>query len=293
VNIGGEMELRVALAQATTVLERAGLAEPRLDAEVLLAHALGLTRAQLYACLTQRLSPQDRERYQALIARRARHEPVAYIVGHRAFYGLDFLVDRRALIPRPETELLVERAVVIAQARSLRLIADVGTGCGAIAISLAAHLPEATLYALDASPDALAVAEANCRRHGVEGRVHLLRGDLLSPLPQPVDLITANLPYVPREELQSLPPAIRDYEPLTALDGGEDGLEAIRRLLAQARGHLRPRGAILLEIGADQGPAVAQLAQQRFPMAKVDVIRDYADLDRVVVIDKVSTTTKS
>jgi release factor glutamine methyltransferase len=292
-NIGGEMELQVALAQAVTVLEDAGVEESRLDAEVLLAHALELTRAQLYARLNQRLSPQDQECYQALIAQRVRHEPVAYIVGHKTFYGLDFLVDRRVLIPRPETELLVERAIEMAQARSPRLIADAGTGCGAIAVSLAAHLPEATLYALDASPDALAVAETNCRRHGVEGRVHLLLGDLLSPLPQPVNLIVANLPYIPQGELESLPPAIRDYEPLTALDGGEDGLVAIRRLLAQARGHLRPRGAILLEIGADQGPAVARLAQQRFPMAKVDVIRDYAGLDRVVVVDKVSTTTKS
>lgn len=279
------MELRGALTQAAAVLEKAGIKGARLDAEVLLAHALGLTRAQLYARLDQRLSPQDRERYQALLARRARHEPVAYIVGHRAFYGLDFFVDRRVLIPRPETELLVERAISMARARSLRLIADVGTGCGAIAVTLAVHLPEATLYALDASPDALAVAEANCRRHGVEGRVRLLLGDLLSPLPQPVDLIVANLPYIPRGELRGLPRAIRDYEPLAALDGGEDGLEAIRRLLAQAGEHLRPRGAILLEIGADQGPAVVALARRHFPTARAEIAKDYAGLDRVVIVE--------
>ncbi|MFQ6058838.1 MAG: peptide chain release factor N(5)-glutamine methyltransferase [Anaerolineae bacterium] len=279
------MTAQEALRWAVATLTGAGIKEPRLDGEVLLAHTLGLTRAQLYARLDWQLNPEDGRRYEALIARRAEHEPLAYIVGHREFYGLDFLVDRRVLIPRPETELLVERAIEMARARSLNLMADVGTGCGAIAVSLAIHLPGATLYALDASPDALAVAEANCRRHGVKGRVHLLCGDLLLPLPRPVDLIVANLPYVRRGELSSLPRDIRDYEPLAALDGGEDGLEAIRRLLAQARGYLRPRGAILLEIGATQGAAVAGLASQCFPTTRVNVIQDYAGLDRVVVIE--------
>ena len=278
------MQLQVALAQAANLLEHAGLEEARLDAEVLLAHTLGLTRAQLYARLDQRMSPQDRERYQPLIARRARHEPVAYIVGHKAFYGLDLFVDQRTLIPRPETELLVEQAIEMTHARSLRLIADVGTGCGAIAVSLAVYLPEATFYALEASPEALAVAQTNCRRHGVEGRVHTLLGDLLSPLPQPVDLIVANLPYIPREELQSLPRTIRDYEPLAALDGGEDGLDPIRRLLAHAGEHLEPQGTILLEIGADQGAAVVALARRHFPAANVELARDYAGRDRVVIV---------
>jgi len=224
--------------------------------------------------------------YRQLIERRAQREPVAYIVGHKEFYGLAFFVDNRVLIPRPETELLVELSIEMAQARSLHLIADVGTGSGAIAVSLAVHLPQALVYATDASAKALEVAACNCRHHGVEGRVCLLQGHLLEPLSEPVDLIAANLPYISQAELAQLPPEISRYEPREALDGGSDGLDHIRCLLAQVGGYLRSQGAILLEIGAAQGPAVVALAKRHFPAAKVEVAKDYAGLDRVVIVSK-------
>jgi release factor glutamine methyltransferase len=224
--------------------------------------------------------------YHKLIETRGQHEPVAYIIGHKEFYGLDFYVDRRVLIPRPETELLVEKGLEIGQAASHPLIiADVGTGCGAIAISLAVHLSQAIIYALDASSEALEVAALNCRRYSVEKPVHLLQGDLLSPLPEPVDLVVANLPYVSGTEWEQLPRTITAYEPRSALDGGPDGLEAIRRLLAQAWPHLKPQATILLEIGATQGKAVTNLARYHFPEAVVKVVQDYAEMDRVVVIE--------
>jgi len=223
---------------------------------------------------------------------------VAYITGHKEFYGLDFYVDRRVLVPRPETELLVEKGLEIGRAISNPLtIADVGTGCGAIAISLAVHLPRAIIYALDASSEALEVTALNRCRHSVERNVHLLQGDLLSPLPEPVDLIVANLPYVSRAEWEQLPRTIATYEPRSALDGGPDGLDAIRRLLAQARSHLKPQATILLEIGATQGAAATDLARRsfdnpptllrtpHFSRATVEVVQDYAGLDRMVVIE--------
>jgi release factor glutamine methyltransferase len=286
----GKMPFQVALAQATTVLVSAGIEEPRLDAELLLAHALGITRAQLHAYLQHQLSSTELGRYRQFIERRARHEPVAYIVGQKEFYGLDLYVDHRVLIPRPETELLVEKAIEISKRRladgDQLVIADLGTGSGAIAIGLAVHVPQALIYATDASREALEVAAWNCRCHCVQDRVHLLQGHLLEPLPEPIDLIVANLPYVTEAELAQLPPEISRYEPRQSLNGGPDGFDHIRRLLAQAGGHLKPRGVILLEIGATQGPAVVALAKHHFPAAGVEIAKDYAGLDRVVMVSK-------
>jgi release factor glutamine methyltransferase len=193
---------------------------------------------------------------------------------------------------------LVEKGLEIGRSISKALtIADVGTGCGAIAISLAVHLPRATIYALDVSAVALEVAALNRRRHRVERNVHLFQGDLLSPLPEPVDLIVANLPYVSGGEWEQLPRAITAYEPRSALDGGPDGLDIIRRLLAQARSHLKPQATILLEIGATQGEAMTEVARRsfdnpptllrtpHFSRATVEVVQDYAELDRMVVIE--------
>jgi release factor glutamine methyltransferase len=273
---------------------------------LLLGHVLGLPRAQIHAHPDRQLDAAELDIYRELIERRRQHEPVAYIIGHKEFYGLDFYVDRWVLIPRPETELLVEKGLEIGRATSPPLtIADVGTGSGAIAISLAMHLPRAIIYALDASSEALEVAALNCRRHRVERRVHLLQGDLLSPLPEPVNLIVANLPYVSWAEWEQLPRTITAYEPRSALDGGPDGLDAIRRLLAQARSHLKPQATILLEIGATQRAAVTDLARHSFDnpsalrlcsgqallrtphssTATVEVFQDYAGLDRMVVIE--------
>jgi len=287
-----ETSIRQLLFEATRLLQEEGLDTSRLDAELLLGHVLGLARAQIHAHLDRQLDAAELDSYHELIERRRRHEPVAYILGHKEFYGLDFYVDRRVLIPRPETELLVEKGLEVGRAASHPLtIADVGTGCGAIAISLAVHLnnepskPQAIIYALDASSEALEVAAISRRRHRVERRVHLLQGDLLSPLPEPVDLIVANLPYVSGAEWEQLPRTITAYEPRSALDGGLDGLDAIRRLLAQARSHLKPQATILLEIGVTQGAAVTNLVRRHFSAATIEVVQDYAGLDRMVVIE--------
>jgi release factor glutamine methyltransferase len=274
-----------ALAQAAIRLRNEGVESPRLDAELLLAHVLGMNRAAILARPERQLTPKQLTRYRDLIGRRGAREPLAYIVGHREFFGLDFAVDPRVLIPRPETELLIEQALRLArQLMAPPQIADVGAGSGGIAVALATHLPEASVYALDDSPGALIVAAANAHRHGVASQVRCLQGDLLDPLSGPVDLITANLPYVTTGEWESLPPEIRDYEPRDALDGGPDGLALIRRLLARANSYLRPGGAILLEIGASQGGAVSTLAHQHFPKGSVQLHQDYAGLDRLVVV---------
>lgn len=280
--------VREALLASKSTLAAAHVLSPRLDAEVLLAHVLGWNRARLYARPEQSLNQAQQEAFLIAVRRRSRHEPVPYIVGHREFYRLDFLVDRRVLIPRPETELLVEKALDVAMRQELGkgrpLLADVGTGSGIVAISLAVNLPGAKVYAIDTSADGLVVAAANVARHGVAARVHLLQGDLLQPLPAPVHIIVANLPYVPTGRLLTLAPDVAEYEPLTALDGGPDGLQVIRRLLAQAGEWLLPRGTILMEIGAEQGPEVAALGQQHHPQAQVEVLRDHAGLDRLVCI---------
>jgi release factor glutamine methyltransferase len=273
------------LTQAVVRLGNEGVDSPRLDAELLLAHVLGANRAAVLARPDRRLTPKQLTRYRDLVARRAEREPLAYIVGQREFYGLDFSVDHRVLIPRPETELLVEQALQIAPPLGTGFqIADVGAGSGAIAVTLAVHLPQVTVYALDNSAGALAVMAENARRHGVEGRVHCLQGDLLAPLERRVDLVTANLPYVATDEWQALPPEIRDYEPRAALDGGADGLSLIGSLLAAAGPYLQPGGALLLEIGARQGSAVTALAQRCLPQAEVRLFQDYAGLDRLAEV---------
>lgn len=297
-----DVTIGLALVAGTQRLASAGLDTPRLDSEVLLAHVLGWTRAQLYAYPERSLADVERLRYEQFIERRFAHEPVAYLVGRKAFYGLELTVDRRVLIPRPETELVVDLALdLILQAdrqRDLALsgnghraqaalvdpvtIADIGTGSGAIALAIAANTKEAVLYASDISEAALALAQENAARHGLVHRVTFLHGDLLSPLQNPVDLIVANLPYVASHEWEVLAPDIAVFEPALALSGGTDGLQHIRNLLCQAPHYLRSRGAVLLEIGAGQGAEVAQLARRVFPGAMVEVLSDYAYRDRIV-----------
>lgn len=268
-------------------------ATPRLDAEILLAHALGWPRARLLAERGHRPDAGQIAAFEAMLARRAALEPVAYIVGEREFYGLMLHVDRRVLVPRPETELLVE--LVVTRVSRLRLpksatsvvappltIADIGTGSGAIAIALAVQLPEAQIFATDLSEAALAVAARNVARHGVGDRVTLRHGDLLAPLPGPVDLIVSNPPYTILAEVE---PNVRAHEPWLALEGGPDGAAVYRRLLADVGRHVRPGGAVLLEIGAWQGLLVAELLREALPGAAVRIHQDLAGHDRVVSAD--------
>ena len=265
---------------------------PQLEAEILLSHVTGLSRATLLAHpdrplpsnqptnqLTNQLTNQQ-SNYQALIRRRASGYPLPYLTGRIEFYGLEFEVTPETLIPRPETETLVDLAL----AHRPATVVDVGTGCGCIAVALAAHLPNATVYAIEIAPPALAVARRNVERHGVAARVHLVAGDVLTPLSGPVHLIVSNPPYVPTGDCASLPVSVRDHEPRLALDGGPDGLSVIRRLLAQAPAKLRPGGRLLIEIGADQGEAATSLARTFFPQATIRVHPDLAGRDRVLEV---------
>jgi release factor glutamine methyltransferase len=258
---------------------RANTDAPRLEAELLLAHALGLSRADLYAHPERPLTCHQLANYQRPLDRRIEGEPLPYLTGHVEFYGLDMAVDPRVLIPRPETETLVDLALTL-DPRSA--IADVGTGSGCIAIALTVHAPHSHVYALDLSPDALDVARANAERHGVADRITFIESDLLAALPEPVDLIVANPPYVAAEEWSTLPREVGEHEPRLALYGGCDGLAVIRRLLDQAPAHLRPGGSLLVEIGAAQGAAVTQLAHQTFPTAGIALHSDLAGHDRVL-----------
>jgi release factor glutamine methyltransferase len=276
--------IRGVLTRATTRIATLDGDEATLEAEILLMHALGVDRAHLYQRLPDELDANVASAFKTLVHRRLAHEPVAYITGHREFFGLDFEVTPAALIPRPETETLVELALAYARGRSGAVtIADIGTGCGAIAVALAHELPNANVIATDDSADALALATRNAQ-HITPGRIDFRRGDLLAPISEPVDIIVANLPYVTTEQWEAMPPEIRDHEPRSALDGGVDGLEVIRRLIADAPSHLGAGGALFCEIGDWQGADVLALPATAFPTAHVEVHPDLAGRDRVLAV---------
>jgi release factor glutamine methyltransferase len=276
-----------ALLAAAQRLEEAGSDTASLDAQVLLGHVLGAERAWLFAHYDQKLDPTQIEQFEAMVARRVAAEPVAYLIGHREFYGLDLTVDARVLIPRPETELLVDAVLDYMEARGcppLRM-ADIGTGSGAIALAVATSCPSVQVYAVDISPDALAVARANVDRLDEKHQISLLQGDLLEGLPEAVDIIAANLPYIASPVYTTLAADVRDYEPRLALESGPEGLDAIRRLLEQAPSHVRAGGVLFLEIAHDQGAAVLRLVETILPQATyVGIRHDYHGYDRLVVV---------
>jgi release factor glutamine methyltransferase len=301
--------VRGALREGRTRLA-AATEEAALESELLLRHALGLGRVQLYQRLSERLTRQQFAAFRALVERRLADEPTSYITGNREFFGLDFEVTPAAIVPRPETETLVELVTAFARERygdAPFTLVDVGTGCGAIAVSVAHALPGARVLANDISCAAVALARRNAARHRVAGRVELVEGDALGWLRSPstrsaadavravrangedepgrrVDLIAANLPYVRTSDWERLPPEIRDHEPRTGLDGGPDGLRVIARLLAQLPECLAPGGALFAEIGDDQGKAAAALARGAFPEGDIRIERDLAGRDRVLVV---------
>ena len=274
------MTLKQALNHANGILTANNIEDAPLECMLLMRHALGISRIQLYMEFNDELAPGQEEIFWNLIKRRLCGEPTAYITGHREFYGLDFYVNPNVLIPRPESELLVENAIKLAQNYPVSIIAEIGTGCGAIAISLAKSLPQAKIYATDISASALDVALFNCQKHGVVNSICLLQGDMLEPLPEPVDLIVANLPYVKQSDLRQVNPA--NFEPPLALNGGSDGLEKIHQLCCQVSGKLCPQGCLLLEIGQGQGRAITTFLHSLFPSAKIEVTPDLGGIDRMV-----------
>ena len=284
------MTLAQALQQSAHILNLNGIEDSRSEARMLVGYATNLSPVQIYTEPQQILSPEEEEGLQGLLRRRLQHEPTAYILKHREFYGIDFYVDSRVLIPRPETEIAVEAALEWARSRSLDLkrrllVADIGTGCGAIAISLALNLPLSKVYATDLSSAALQVARLNCQRHRVTGQITLLSGNLLQPLPEPVDLIVANLPYIKNPELADLSPEIAEFEPGIALDGGESGLDCIEQLLEQAANKVKAGGCLLLEIGQNQDKEVSRLIRSCLHGANFEFIMDFSAINRTVKID--------
>jgi release factor glutamine methyltransferase len=253
-----------------------------LDADVLLAHVLGWPRVRLFAHDGQPLTPEQAEQYQSLIRRRAAGQPVAYLTGHKEWFGLDLLVSPAVLIPRPETELVAERAIAVAQETSAHTIADVGTGSGALAIALARALPTARVYAVDISAEALAVAAENVRRHVTSGEIRLLQGDLLEPLFEKPDLVVANLPYLGEHDMCQLAPEVL-AEPRTALQAGETGLELFQRLFFQTH-ECGWSPNFVLEIDPRQREAISALVRAYYPHAIVVIEQDLAGLDRIVTV---------
>lgn len=302
--------LREAFLLGREHLRAAGVEYPEVEAEVLLRYALAwegvhpdasplsspwhrgfvqpLSRASLYAHWEGPLPERVWRIYRDLLEERARGRPLAYIIGRREFMGLDLLVDERVLIPRPETEVLVEALLRRLSSLPRPVVVDIGTGSGAIAVALAVYHQGAELVATDLSGSALEVAEENARRHGVSVRVTFLQGDLLAPLEAlglqgRVDAIASNPPYVPRGLIPHLPASIRCYEPLPALNGGEDGLEHIRRIVQQSPRFLRPGGLLALEVMAGQAEAVEELMEGTGAFQEVEAIADLAGIPRVVV----------
>jgi len=258
---------------------------------VMVMNIMRMPRQDLFANQEMEVSGQQEHELTEVLERRRKREPLAYILGYKEFYGVNLLVNSDVLIPRPETELIVEHTLfmgLMGMETAELTIADVGTGTAAIAINLALHLPSANIYAIDLFDPVLDVSSYNIRLHNVADRITLLKGDLLEPLPEPVDLIVANLPYIPRERISGLQPEIQ-WEPTEALDGGTDGLELIRRLLEQAAdpesSRLKDSGIIILELDPDQIPEVTSITNKLFPSAEISVELDLAQQERIFVVN--------
>ena len=266
------------IAEGVRLLRQAGVDNPKLDVELLLADTLQVSRAYLYAHPDEEVSVPVLQAWRARLQRRCLREPLAYILGKTEFYGLPFVVTPDVLVPRPETEVLVE-AVIQKQPET---VADIGTGSGCIAVAVAVKLPQARVWATDISESALRVAQENARQHGVAQRVRFLQGDLLRPLEgMRFEVIVSNPPYIAEQERMSLQPEVRDWEPAQALFSGEDPLRFHRRLVAESHFHLCEGGWLLLEVGMGQAEAVA-LLMETAGYCQVRILPDLAGIGRVV-----------
>ena len=281
------MNLREIFNSAGETLMRTGSPDAQLEAEVLIRHVLRIDRATFFKDLEQPVTDCDRERLDDLVNRRLNREPLNYITGLREFYGLDFEVSDSVLIPRQETELLVDTVISLARSRPKceMKICDIGTGSGAIAVSVAVNLPSAEVMAIDISQRALDIADSNRRMHGVYNRVSLRRGNLLEPVDWKPEIIVSNPPYIRRSDLSLLQPEIQ-YEPSVALDGGPDGLEVIRGLLRQSSDKVSSTGAILFEIDSSQKDSARMLSREYFPNSEISILDDLSGNSRAILIEK-------
>lgn len=275
---------------STNYLKNHRIANPRLNAELLLARSMNLSREGLYIHLNGQVKEKEKEVLERMIEKRILGKPLQYILEHQEFWSIDFKVDPRVLIPRPETELLVEQAISILSKNSLGrapFVLEIGTGSGAIATSLAKEWRDIFLVATDISRDALLLAEENAKSAGVLSQVKFLNGDLFDPFRlirgrELFDMILSNPPYIIRSEIQRLPKELRDYEPIGALDGGEDGLEFYRRIISQAPFYLRKGGWLLLELGQGQGKKVSDMMEDEGELNIPELIQDFSGIERVV-----------
>ncbi|HEY7118231.1 MAG TPA: peptide chain release factor N(5)-glutamine methyltransferase [Tepidisphaeraceae bacterium] len=290
----GPWTVRRTLEWTTAFFTRKGVDAPRLSAELLLAHILAVPRIRLYTDYDRPLTDDERGKLRDLVARAAEHEPIAYLTGKAHFFNLEFDVTRDVLIPRPDTETLVENVIQTVR-RQMVLdaprILDLCTGSGCIAAALAHSLKNAVVIATEISPAAATLARRNIEKLGLAGRVTVEQGDLFEPLqtivdPQPFDLIVANPPYIPHAQLESLDRSVREYEPLLALDGGPDGLDPHRRILRDAPPRLNPAGRVFLEIAWDHGTLARELAEQQGAWDDVRILKDHAGHDRVLTATK-------
>jgi release factor glutamine methyltransferase len=277
---------RALLAWTAEHLEKQGVDSPRVSAEMLLSHVLGVPRLKLYMEPDRPASPEEREQFRGLVQRAGKHEPVDYLVGFTPFFAMEFKVSPAVLIPRPSTETLIEYVLQNIRSRdqeSPLRIADICTGSGAIAIALAKHLPNAQIIATDISENALTIAQENAQTHGVSDRIDFRQGNLLEPIEgERFDYLLSNPPYISDTEWQEVAPNVRDYEPTLALRAGEDGLDLIHPLIAEAANHLLPDGKVLIEIAASQDRVAVGLAEKA-GLLNIDILQDHDRLPRVIV----------
>jgi release factor glutamine methyltransferase len=282
------------LRWSTNTLKEYQIENPRLNAELLLAQSLNVSREGLYVRLRQELQESEKGALEKLIQRRISGEPLQYILGHQEFWSINLKVDPRVLIPRPETELLVEQSLSILSEKMCEQnpsVLEIGTGSGAVAIALAKEVKQIFLVATDISRDALNLAKENAQSAGVQDRIEFVNGDLFGPFHcskerRAFDLIVSNPPYIIRSGIGSLAKEVRDYEPIIALNGGEDGLEFCRRLIAQATSSLRDEGWLLLEVGQGQAERVAEQIQKSGTFLGPRILPDLAGIERVVKAQK-------
>lgn len=275
-------------------LGRKGIDNPRLSAEILLGHQLQMTRVDLYLNFDRPLDGSEIAGYRSLIKRRLNREPIQYITGRQEFWSLDFVVGTQTLIPRPESELLVEEALRLIRQRDPGkqpgiMLLDLGTGCGALAVSIATEIAEASIWASDISQAALDLAVLNARRHGVESRIEFLCGDLWEPfmtLRIGFDIILSNPPYIASDAIDALMPEVRDYEPVLALDGGVQGMHFIERIISEGADYLNPGGWLLVEMDPEQTPAALSLIDNTGRYGNRGRIKDYSHRYRVVMAQK-------
>lgn len=286
------MTISETINTAAIKLTAAGISNDRLDAEVLLCHTLGRDRAWLLAHIREPLSEENHRTFEQTIDRRAQREPLQYITGNQEFWGLDFAVTRDVLIPRPETELVIEAVLGFTKKKDQTItIIDLCTGSGCIAVSLAKELSGARVFATDKSSKALDIARENAHRHGVSDRIRFLEGDLFGPLDEldllgRADIIVSNPPYVPLGDYSTLQAEVRDYEPKIALIAGPDGTEIHHRILDDAPRFLKNKGHLIMEMGIGQSSVLVHRIQETGAFAEPAVLKDLAGIERVIVTRK-------